>query len=130
MIRTAVACAVTAAIVVAGVGAYAVQASSPPFVPACPHPTYSADGNLTPLFCKIANPAALKWYGKIYPDLANIGPNATPPQVYAIFEKIAAAHVALGEACQAYKLFAYRWGWHFVGGAAAVLPSSLSWCTN
>lgn len=99
MIRTAVACAVTAAIVVAGVGAYAVQAStSTPFVPACPHPTYSADGNLTPIFCKIANPAALKWYGKIYPALADIGTNATPPQVYAIFKKIAAAHVALGEA--------------------------------
>ena len=37
-------------------------AAASPFVPACPHPTHSPDGNVTPLFCRIDNPVVLRFY--------------------------------------------------------------------
>ena len=45
------------------------RADSSSFVPECPHPTYSPDGNVTPLFCKIDNPVALRFYRPIAPKL-------------------------------------------------------------
>lgn len=105
-------------------------ASSPPFSPPCPRLTYSPDGNVSPLFCKIANPAALAFYGKLVPGVVNIGSNATPVQVDRAFQAAARAHITPPEACQAYKLFAYRWGWHFAGGPAAVLPQSLAFACS
>src|SRR5579884_298348 len=51
------------------------------FVPACPRPSYSADGNFQPLFCTIDNPAALAYYRRIAPHLEALGADAAPTEV-------------------------------------------------
>jgi hypothetical protein len=94
--------------------ALAHAAAAAPFVPACPHPTYSPDGNVTPLFCRIDNPVALRFYEKLAPKLFALGPNATPLQVQqAVTAAEKVTHATLPEACSAYKLAKYWRHWSF-----------------
>ena len=75
--RGKVALGLVVAVVAAG-GAFAGVAASPSFKPPCPAASYSPDGNFSPIFCKIANPQALAFYGKLMPPLFRLGPAASP----------------------------------------------------
>jgi hypothetical protein len=123
--KALLAAAFTAVLLVSG-GAASVLVTNATYGPKCPKLTYSPDGNVTPLFCKIANPAAVAFYEKLVPGSTSFTSGSPPWQVARAFEAAARAHITPPEACQAYRVFAYRWGWRFTGGSAAVLPSSLS----
>jgi hypothetical protein len=95
------------------------------FVPACPRPVYSANGNVSPLFCQIDNPVALAFYQRLAPRLFALGPNATPDQVgTALAAASTIQHATNLEACAAYQLAAWWRQWHF-----AVDPSQ-PYCTG
>jgi hypothetical protein len=86
-------------------------------VPACPHLSYSADGNVSPLFCKIDNPAALSVYEKLAPTLFRLGANASPQQVSAA---LAASKTTTNpEKCAAYALAAWWHHWNFGANPAS-----------
>jgi hypothetical protein len=103
---------------VAASGAFAGVAASPGFKPPCPAPTYSPDGNFSPLFCKIANPQALAFYGKLMPPLFRLGPTASPTQVLAAMKR--SPYVTGPELCAAYHLAAFAEGWRFPGFSASL----------
>lgn len=88
--------------------------------PPCPHGHYSPDGNFAPLTCKIADPQALAFYGKLMPPLFRLGPYATPTQVLRAIRR--SPYVTGPELCQAYKLAAFAEGWHFAYPFGAQLP--------
>jgi hypothetical protein len=92
-------------------GALAGISGSDAFKPSCARGTYSPDGNFSPLFCKIANPAALAFYGKLMPPLFKLGPEASPTQVLTAIK--ASPYVTGPELCQAFKLAAFAEGWRF-----------------
>lgn len=95
----------------AAAGALGGIAGSQAFKPSCPRGTYSPDGNFSPLFCTIANPQALVFYGHLMPPLFKLGPNASPNQVLAAIRR--SPYVTGPELCQAYKLAAFAEGWRF-----------------
>jgi hypothetical protein len=101
-----------AAVAGAFTGTSASTASSVGFVPGCPQPLYTADGNLSPLFCKIDNPRALKFYARITPRLFGLGRSAPPGQVVLAL-RADHKHATNPQLCSAYKLLAWRWHWHF-----------------
>ena len=115
--RRKVALGLVVAAIAAG-GALAGVAISPAFTPPCPKATYSPDGNFSPLFCKIANPQALAFYGKLMPPLFRLGPTASPSQVLAAIRR--SPYVTGPELCAAYKLAAFAEGWHFPGFGVAL----------
>ena len=82
------------------------------FVPECPAPTYSANGNVSPLFCKIVNPLALKYYKRILPHLFVLGRAASSQQVSRAL-KLDSKHATLPQVCNAYALWSWRWHWPF-----------------
>jgi hypothetical protein len=87
---------------------------APAFVPACPRPVYSANGNVAPLFCQIDNPVALTFYERLAPRLFSLGPSATPQQVgTALTAATTIQHATSLEACAAYQLAAWWRQWHF-----------------
>jgi hypothetical protein len=87
---------------------------APDFVPACPHAVYSANGNVSPLFCQIDNPVALTFYQRLAPRLFGLGPRATPDQVgTALVAATTLQHATNLEACAAYQLAAWWRHWHF-----------------
>jgi len=95
------------------------------FVPACPRAVYSANGNVSPLFCQIDNPVALTFYQRLAPRLFALGPNASPQQVgTALVAATTIQHATSLEACAAYQLAAWWRQWHF-----AVDPSQ-AYCTG
>ena len=84
------------------------------YVPACPRPVYSANGNVNPLFCQIDNPVALKFYERLAPRLFELGARATPQQVgTALATASTMQHATNAEACAAYQLAAWWRQWHF-----------------
>ncbi len=84
------------------------------YVPACPRPVYSANGNVNPLFCQIDNPVALKFYERLAPRLFALGTGATPQQVgTALTTAATMQHATNAEACAAYQLAAWWRQWHF-----------------
>lgn len=83
-----------------------------PFVPPCPRPSYSVDGNVGPLFCTIDDPLALAFYEKLAPHLFALGPDASPLQVTAAARRDWGAATGQ-ELCNAYALAQHRWGWSF-----------------
>lgn len=90
------------------------RAPAPAFVPACPRPVYSANGNVSPLFCQIDNPVALAFYERLAPRLFALGPGATPQQVgTALTAATTLQHATSLEACAAYQLAAWWRQWHF-----------------
>ena len=88
------------------------RSSAVSFVPSCPHPSYGADGNVAPLFCKIDNPAALKFYSWIDAPLIALGQNATPGEVLTVLGKVRRKSTS-PEICAGYDLAAWRWHWSF-----------------
>lgn len=82
------------------------------FVPACPTPLYTADGNVSPLFCKIDNPLAVRFYKSIAPNVFALGPDASPSQVEDAL-KVADAHGTNPEMCAVYQLAAWWKHWRF-----------------
>ena len=85
------------------------------FVPACPRPVYSANGNVSPLFCQIDNPVALQFYERLAPRVFALGPNATPQQVgAALSATVTFRHATNPEICAAYQLAAWAKQWKFV----------------
>lgn len=88
------------------------SATVPLFVPACPRPSYSADGNVSPLFCKIDNPLALKFYESLAPRVFALGSTASPQQVERALAA-AEAHATNPEMCAVYQLAAWWRHWHF-----------------
>lgn len=84
------------------------------FVPRCPQPTYNADGNLSPLFCVIDNPLALRHYAPLGRRTFALGPNASPTQVAAAlaadYKRGAGTEPIL---CAVYRLAAWRNQWRF-----------------
>lgn len=87
---------------------------APSYVPACPRPVYSANGNVSPLFCQIDNPVALQFYERLAPRLFALNANATPQQVGAAL--VAAGtfrHATNAEICAAYQLAAWWKQWKF-----------------
>jgi hypothetical protein len=93
------------------------------YVPSCPRPVYSANGNVSPLFCKIDNPVALQFYARLAPGLFALGASATPQQASAaLASSVTFRHATNAEACAAYQLAAWWKQWKF-----AVDPSQ-SYC--
>ena len=93
------------------------------FVPACPRPVYSANGNVSPLFCQIDDPVALQFYERLAPRVFALGPNASPQQVgAALAASVTFRHATNAEVCAAYQLAAWWRQWKF-----AVDPSQ-SYC--
>jgi hypothetical protein len=94
-------------------------ASTPAFVPACPHFSYGADGTAGPIFCTIDNPAALHYYALALKRLLALGPNASPGQVQSVLaweNKHGGPHgeVLTGTypiQCQVFQLAAHYWRW-------------------
>ncbi len=80
------------------------------FAPRCPAPTRTADGNFRPLFCRIVNPRAVRFYRRLFPRLFALGPNASAGQVEAAFR---GARATTPQICSAYRLWSYRWHWKF-----------------
>jgi hypothetical protein len=84
------------------------------YVPACPRPVYSANGNVSPLFCQIDNPVALQFYQRLAPRLFALNPNATPQQVgSALVASVTFRHATNEEVCAAYQLAAWWKQWKF-----------------
>jgi hypothetical protein len=103
------------------VASAAASRSTEPFVPACPGPSYTTDGNITPLFCKIDNPVALHFYAPLSKHLFALGANATPEQVTSALRADLKHGGTQVELCYAYELSAWRWGWHFASDPAAFI---------
>ena len=88
-----------------------MNAASTSFVPACPHPSYGADGNFAPLFCRVDNPLAIRYYGSFVWRLMALGPNADPS---TISDTIRRAHIVPASwACSEYALAAWAEHWQF-----------------
>jgi hypothetical protein len=88
--------------------------AAPAYVPSCPRPVYSANGNVSPLFCQIDNPVALQFYERLAPRLFALGPNATPQQVgAALTASVTFRHATNMEVCAAYQLAAWWKQWKF-----------------
>lgn len=82
-----------------------------PLVPGCPHPTYTADGNLNPLYCRVDNPLALRFYSPLVDKLIALGPDASPRQVEAVVQRTPG--LTETESCNSYALAAWAEHWHF-----------------
>lgn len=94
----------------------AASASTPSFVPACPKLFYAVDGTISPLFCTIDNPTALKYYAKPLKPLLALGPNASPLAVENELKKNFALTGTFPIQCEVYQLAQHRWGWNFAVG--------------
>lgn len=127
--RTMCLCMATALVMttitaVAGTAKHDVIA--PAFVPACPHATYGADGNMGPLFCVADNPIALHHYAKMGRRTFALDPSATPGQVVAALNadwKTAGTGPIL---CSIYRLAAWRNHWSF--GVSPTSSARIGWC--
>jgi len=95
-------------------------ASNYSYVPPCPRGAYSADGNFSPLFCKIVNPRALKFYRTLAPHLFTLGPSASPQQVVTAL-RADKKRTTNPEICAAYLIVSWRWHWQFPWSPAEVV---------
>jgi hypothetical protein len=134
MVRTIAACAATAAATLAIIAATGLAASRP-FAPACPRPTFGADGNAGPLFCVIDNPFALRYFAKIGRRTFALGPDASPSQVVAAIEGDYRHDGGTNPImCSVYRLAAWRNQWHFgvsiVPAVAADMHLIPQWCSD
>lgn len=119
--RVVVATVAVAALVGVGVAIGRLTAPSRrALVPACPSPSYSADGNVSPLFCRVDNPVAVRFYGALLQRLLALGPDASPSQVS---HALSAADTTLPEACNVYRLAAWAEHWRFGVAPAAQCPA-------
>lgn len=79
--------------------------------PACPKLTYAVDGTAGPLFCKIDNPAAIRYYRQWLLPLMQLGPDATPTQVTSLVESWHNSTNPI--TCAVYDLAQRAYGWQF-----------------
>jgi hypothetical protein len=88
--------------------------AAPAIVPACAQPIYSGDGNFWPLFCKIDDPLALRFYKPLFPHLFALGRDASPADVAAALRlDRRQRHATDPELCNGYALWQWRWHWKF-----------------
>jgi hypothetical protein len=137
MLKTAAACAATAAIVIAftptpGTARHDV-ASAQSYSPPCPQASYGVDGTMGPIFCVVDNPVALRYYAKGGSHLLSLGPNATPQQVTTA-GVTDYRHSTEPILCETYRLAAWREHWQFgisVSDAIGLkLHFPLDWCSE
>jgi hypothetical protein len=139
MIRTLALCltlvALTITLVVVskqGGAVLAANANTDTFVPPCPQARQSADGNMSPLFCVIDNPAALRFYAPLGRQTFALGSNAGSSQVVSALIADYNRHATEPELCAVYRLAAWRERWHFgfsvVGAVSRRLNFPSVWC--
>ena len=68
---------------------------------------------MRPLFCKIINPLALKWYVPVSRHLFALGRDASPQQVIGALQADYQAGGTGPITCASYTIWAYRWHWRF-----------------
>ncbi len=105
------------------VTAGAADLATPNISPPCARPSYGADGNMSPLFCVIDSPLALRYFASIGRHTFALGPDATPGDVAAALEADY-KHGGTGPImCSIYQLATWRNHWHFgVSVVAEVSP--------
>jgi hypothetical protein len=144
MIRVLVACTSTAALTFAltitlttqdGAAKAVASTTAQALAPPCSHASYGADGNMSPLFCVIDNPIALRYFAPMAKRTFALGPNATPAQVAsALVADFKAQKTPLPILCSIYKLAAWRNRWSFgasiVVAVGARLDISSGWCSE
>jgi len=103
------------------------------FVPSCPRATYGADGNMGPLFCVIANPAALQHFAPMAKRTFALGRNAAPGQVTSALVADYKQGGTYPIICSVYRLAAWKNQWHFGVLIAAQVGSEIhapsGWCS-
>lgn len=115
--------------VVVGVLALLIAASSAAstapsdLIPPCPKVTISPDGNASPLFCTIANPAALAFYRPLARHLFELTHSTSDGELRAaIGLDLSRLHVTPPEECQALKLWRYITRFPVTPGSQFVMP--------
>jgi hypothetical protein len=89
-----------------GLAAVAAEAFAPP----CPHAFYGENGNMSPLFCMVDNPLALRYFAPMARRTFALGPNATPGEVTVA---LISDYVTWPTLCSIYELAAWRNQWRF-----------------
>ena len=102
--------------------------------PPCPQAGYGADGDMSPLFCVVDNPVALRYFAPMGEHLFALGPNANPQQVVAAAVADRRTTGTLPILCSTYRLVAWREHWQFAVSAAAQIGAALhfyrGWCSD
>ena len=139
MIRLLTFCAATAALTVAITtflterNASGTASAAETFVPSCPRATYGADGNMGPLFCVIANPAALQHFAPTAKRTFALGRNAASGQVTSALIADYKQGGTFPIICSVYRLAAWKNQWHFEVSIAAQVGSEIhapsGWCS-
>jgi hypothetical protein len=126
VMKAVVASLVTALVCVSVSGAHDASA---PYVPACPHASYGADGNMGPLFCVVDNPIALTYFAKQGRHVFALGPNATP---WAVAHALHLDYSTGPITCSIYQLAAWREHWSFGIPPTDQIPEArgmiANWC--
>lgn len=134
MIRTMLACVATAALVagIAASGVFGARSVRTRVTPSCPHASYGADGDMSPLFCVIDNPVALQYFAKEGPHTFALGPNASPGQVVSAVAADRRQAGTIPILCSVYRLAAWREHWSFGISPAQEIGAKLhlysGWC--
>jgi len=99
-------------------------------VPPCPASSYGADGNLSPLFCVVVNPMAVRWYAPMGKHTFSLGPNATPQQVTHALKADLNRAGTYPIVCAVYQLAAWKNHWSFGVSPVDQLRPDLGpgWC--
>jgi hypothetical protein len=102
--------------------------------PPCAQAGYGADGDMSPLFCVVDNPVALRYFAPMGKHLFALGPNANPQQVVAAAVADRKTTGTLPILCSTYRLAAWREHWQFAVSAAAQIGAALhfyrGWCSD
>ena len=128
MLRTLLACAGTAVVVLAitASGVFAAHTTRGSlYVPACPHSSYGADGTMEPLFCVIDNPAALNYYASAGRHTLALGPNAPPGRGRQGAYRRPATSRDPPILCSVYRLASWREHWKFGVSPARTVGAQL-----
>lgn len=104
------------------------------YAPPCPHPSYAADGNMTPLFCVIANPVALRYFAPMAKRTFALGPDATSGDVTSALVADSKRGGTLPILCSIYQLASWKNRWRFgasvVSSAGQALHAAPGWCSE
>lgn len=126
--------ALATALVTSAWAAHRVVRSEEAVVPQCPQPTYNADGNMSPLFCVIDNPLALRHYASTGRRTFALGRDASPQRVAAALVADYKRGGTEPTLCAVYRLAAWRNHWRFgvspVSLAGARLHFPARWCSE
>lgn len=92
--------------------------NSAQFLPPCPHTEYGVDGNMSPLFCVIDNPLALRYFASMGRHTFALGPDATPEQIASALRADDTPRIPLPILCSIYQLASRRNQWGVIGASA------------